>query len=89
MQIKDDDVDFAKRAQQIWDCPTGSVIEARTTMEDPGEPGTVVFTAGRRYLVIEMRPLRPAVVVVDDTGLQNVIDDTFIVNFRRVFGAAQ
>lgn len=86
MQIKDDDVDFARRAQPIWDCPTGSVIEALRSFEDPEQPGVSLFTSGRRYKVLEMRPLRPAVVVLDDTGNKNVIDDEFIVNFRRVLG---
>lgn len=65
MQIGDDDADFAKRAQPIWHSPSGSALEAKTTMEDPDAPGNVVFTADRRNRAIEMRPLRPSVVVKD------------------------
>jgi hypothetical protein len=63
----------------------GTHLEAlrnmRLASEDGGER---VFTAGKRYKVKSVFPMRdpPAAIVIDDTGRENQIEASFLGNFR-------
>ncbi|SPS02583.1 hypothetical protein [Cupriavidus taiwanensis] len=66
----------------IWAITTGDELEAFQTLPMEGG-GTVCFTEGRHYRIINVLPLREpaAAVVVDDSGRENKIEPTFRPNF--------
>lgn len=72
----------------IWDLDQpGTQLEAKDTIQrDPEDGGAIVFTAGKRYAVVRVHPLRdpPAAIVIDDEGYDNHIEATFLHHFRVV-----
>lgn len=71
-----------KNINAILQIQKGDSLVAQKTMcmEDTGEQ---VFTLGKRYLVIQVLPLKdpPTVMVFDDSESANQIDTEFISNF--------
>ncbi len=68
----------------IWGIDAGDHLESLATMRGKDHPFEVIFTAGKRYQVQEVRPLQtpPVAVVNDDSGRQNNIDAAFLNHFK-------
>lgn len=68
----------------IWALDAGDYLESLANMRGKDHPFEQVFTAGKRYQVLEVKPLRnpPTVVVIDDSGSENNIDAGFLQNFK-------
>lgn len=69
----------------IWGLDAGDHLESLATMYGKDHPFELVFTAGKRYQILDIRPLRtpPTAVVIDDSGSENNIDATFLQNFKH------
>ena len=67
----------------IWAANAGDSLEARVTLHMEDGDQAKVFTAGQRYVVLSVLPLRvpAAAVVLDDTDHENKIEAEFLGNF--------
>jgi hypothetical protein len=71
----------------IWALDAGDSLVARETLhlENGGDrKGEIIFTEGRRYVVLRVLPVRmpAAAVVIDDSGTENKIEADFLVTFK-------
>ena len=70
----------------IWAVNVGDTLQSRETLRMEDGDQEQVFTAGQRYPVIRVLPVRvpAAVVVLDDSGRENKIEASFLDNFIHV-----
>lgn len=72
------------QCQTILRHQVGDSIEAKRTLRrsaEAGETGAVaVFSEGRSYQVLEVLPMIPALVVIDDEGERNKIVPDFLAD---------
>lgn len=68
----------------IWGLDAGDQLESLTNLLGIDHPYERCFTAGKRYQIVDIRPLRnpPTAVVIDDSGSENQIDASFLRNFK-------
>lgn len=68
------------QCQSIWQYQVGDVVVAKDTLMSPENPSASVFTKGTRYEVLDVLPLLPALVVVDDEGERNKLLPDFLAD---------
>ncbi len=70
--------------KRIWNTNKGDILVARKTMRGDNYPfGEVqIFTESKAYPVLEVLPIYPCVIILDDQGHRNKIDGDFITNFE-------
>jgi len=70
----------------IWGLSAGDKLEALVSLSMEDGAREQAFTAGKRYEVIRVLPIRDpaAAIVIDDTGHENYIEASLLSQFRHV-----